>query len=157
MENSTEVPQILKRTCIGSQSLTSDYIPKEAESVYFKKYLFIWLQWALVVDHEILFASRRTFHPGRGLWSMPALSLRYLGLVALLHVGSYIPNQGLNKDWVPFVARQFLNLEFLCPPGMSCEKSVFWRSYLHLYNQYFFIHNNHFSSNNTVLSDFSSS
>ena len=79
-----------------------------------------------------------------GLWRMPALPLWYLGLLAVLHVGSYIPNQGLNKHGVPFVARQILNLEFLWPPGMSYEKSVFWRSYLYSYNQYFFIHNNPF-------------
>ena len=113
---------IKKRTCIGSQSLASDYIPKGSRISIFFKHLFIWLPWALVVDHKIFFTSCRPFHPGRGLWSMPALSLRYLGLVALLHVISYIPNQGLNKDWVPFVARQVLNMEFLWPPGMSCKK-----------------------------------
>ena len=134
------------------------YTQRKQNQYFFKMFIYF-TPMGLIADHEIFFASRRMPGPfilAGGLWSMPALSLWYLGLVALLHVGSYIPNQGLNKDWVPFVARQVLNLEFLWPPGMSCEKSVFWRSYLHLYN-HFFIHNNHFSSNNTVLSDFSSS
>ena len=39
---------IKKRTCIGSQSLTSDYIPKGSRISIFLKCLFILLPWALL-------------------------------------------------------------------------------------------------------------
>lgn len=149
---------IKKRTCKDFRASLLIIYPKEAEWVYFIKILIYLTPMGLSCGSRDLFCIKQDLSPWPwGLWRMPALPLRYLGLVALLRVGSYIPNQGFNKDWVPFVTRQILNLEFLWPPGMSCEKSVFWRSYLYSYNQYFFIHNNHFSSNNTVLSHFSSS
>ena len=72
---------IKKRTCIGSQSLTSDYIPKGSRISIFFKHLFIWLPWALVVEHKIFSASHRPFHPGRGaleyacsVFAVPGLS-----------------------------------------------------------------------------------
>ena len=44
-----------------------------------------------------LFCIKQDLIVAWGLWRMLALPLRYLGLLAVLHVESYIPNQGLNK------------------------------------------------------------
>ena len=116
--------------------------PKEAESVYFKEYLFIWLQWVLVVDHGIFIASHRTFHRGMGaleyaasVFAVPGFSCSVSCGILSPHAISEAPEAkaevcpAFMKDWtrVLFVARQILNLEFLWPPECPVKSQWFER------------------------------
>ena len=154
-----EVPQILKRE--HAQDLRASLLiiyPKEAEWVYFLKYLFIWLQWALVVDHEICFASSRTSHCGPGgsggCWLCLCGTWAYL-LCCMWDLISP------TKDWTriesPLWQGRFLTWNSCdhqeCPmknqysKGVTCIRITIISLFTTI----------HFSSNNTVLSHFSSS
>lgn len=153
------------RTCIGPHSLTSDYYIQRKQNQYiFKEYLFIYLtlvglscgSWDLhCVTQDVL-----SWHGVSGVcslclccaWAYSSIScgILYPHVISEAAI-SEAPEAkagvcpAFMKDWTrsSLCCKADSKLEFLRPPGMSCEKSVIWTSYLHSYNQYFFIHNNH--------------